>query len=448
MNTDPGTFAESKHPETSSIWVDDERWALALRIASSRCLLKAAQLREILLYVCQRVLNDPSTVIREYEIGCSVLGRRPDFNPNDDNIVRVQISHLRKKLDEYFSSEGQAETLILSIPKGSYVPRFAPRINSVVDPEPKLPLAAPPPVPTPVKPAHISRLWFWRIGALTLALLVAGALALYRRQSPLFQPRRDHLSENLVWTSIFNSSSPLSIVVADSCLSLLQDTLGTDISLADYIGGHYPESLLAKVQDEPLRHTLTALAARQYTSLGDAEIASGLMNLGQRMGVAGSIHYARHMNIRNFQNGNFVLIGSRRGNPWVGLFEPELNFSLTENQRTHLFYFHNKDPRSGEPSDYVPLLNGDSILESYADIALVPNLGKTGYVLMFNGITMETSEAAGQLLMRQDFPPALNKVIRNLGASSPHYLEILVRVRSLGGAASNSEVIAYREHSS
>jgi hypothetical protein len=225
---------------------------------------------------------------------------------------------------------------------------------------------------------------------------------------------------------------------------MLQDTLGSDISLADYIGGHYPENLLDKVQDQSLRQTLTALAARQYTSLGDVEIASGLLTLGQRLGVAGSIHYARHINIRNFRSGNFVLIGSRRGNPWVGLFEPQLNFYLAENQQTHRFYFHNRKPSTGEPADYLPVIHGDSVLESYADIALLPNLGKTGYVLILNGINMETSEAAGNLLIRQDFPPALMKAIRSLPTASPKYLEILVRVRSVGGAASNSEVVAYR----
>jgi hypothetical protein len=86
-------------------------------------------------------------------------------------------------------------------------------------------------------------------------------------------------------------------------------------------------------------------------------------------------------------------------------------------------------------------MNGTSVAESYADIALVPNLSKSGSVLILNGITMEASEAAGQLLMRHDFPSVLNKILHS---SSPHSLEILVRVRSLGGAASNSEIVSYR----
>jgi hypothetical protein len=36
------------------------------------------------------------------------------------------------------------------------------------------------------------------------------------------------------------------------------------------------------------------------------------------------------MTLREFKMGNFVLIGSRRGVPWVQLFEPQLNFSMEE----------------------------------------------------------------------------------------------------------------------
>ena len=77
---------------------NDDRWPLVLRIAASRQFAKAPRLHDILVYICQRAIADPAATIREYEIGCNALGRRPSFNPIEDNIVRVQIGHLRKKL--------------------------------------------------------------------------------------------------------------------------------------------------------------------------------------------------------------------------------------------------------------------------------------------------------------------------------------------------------------
>ncbi len=420
--------------------MDDERWALVLRIAASRHLLKAVQLREILLYLCQRVINDPATVIREHEIGCTVLGRRADFNPNDDNIVRVQISHLRKKLDEYFATDGAAESLRVSIPKGSYMPRFAARVpNEPAPPVETAVMADPAPASPPLAPAKTTRWWMLRVGSALVLLGVIVAVAIYRR--PLSAPA-DRSSENFIWSALFKQNSPPSIVVADSCLGLLQDTLGTDIALSEYIGGHYPDQLLSKTPNEPLRHALATLASRQYTSLGDVDIASGLMQLGQRLGSNAAIHYARHMNIRNFQDGNFVLIGSRRSNPWVGLFEPQLNFVLDGNPQQHVFYIHNKKPRAAELPDYAPVVKSGNSIESYATIALVPNLENTGSVLILNGITMETAEAAGRLILCKDFPSTLSKILGK--TPSPHSLEILLRVRAIGGAPSSAQVIASR----
>ncbi len=440
MNTGHGTYPDLT---SGNPLLDDERWALALRIASSRHLLKAVQLRDILLYLCQQVISDPATVIREHEIGCNVLGRRADFNPNDDNIVRVQISHLRKKLDEYFATDGAGERLIVSIPKGSYMPRFAPRVpNQPGQAEPAVtstvmvnPVAAP---VLPV-PATTTRWWLLRlIGVLVLLGMVA-AITIYRKQPAA---SIDRSSDNFIWSSIFKQGAPPAIVVADSCLGLLQDTLGTDIALSEYIGGHYPEELLGKTPNEPLRSALATLASRQYTSLGDVEIASGLIQLGQRLGSNAAIHYARHMNVRNFQDGNFVLIGSRRSNPWVGLFEPQLNFVLDGNPQQHVFYIHNKRPRASELTNYAPVTKSGNSVESYATIALVPNLENTGSVLILNGITMETAEAAGRLILCKEFPATLSKI---LGKSrSPRSVEILLRVRAIGGAPSSAEVLASR----
>ena len=107
--------------------VEADTWSLVQRVLASRQLQKAPQLREILVYIARRALTENATAISEQEIGCNVLGRGRAFSPNDDNIVRVQVRHLRHKLDEYFNSEGAGEALILTIPKGGYVPRIEPR---------------------------------------------------------------------------------------------------------------------------------------------------------------------------------------------------------------------------------------------------------------------------------------------------------------------------------
>jgi hypothetical protein len=61
---------------------------------------------------------------REYSIGIEVYGRKPDFDPRVDAIVRVEASRLRGKLREYYDSAGRTDPIRIELPKGSYAPLF------------------------------------------------------------------------------------------------------------------------------------------------------------------------------------------------------------------------------------------------------------------------------------------------------------------------------------
>ena len=100
---------------------------LLYRVANSPQFLKSKRLRELLLYLGDRALKDPNCVLREQEIGVDVLGRPANYDTSHDTLVRVLVSHLRKKLQEHFAGEGKDEALIIEVPKGSYLPVFRPR---------------------------------------------------------------------------------------------------------------------------------------------------------------------------------------------------------------------------------------------------------------------------------------------------------------------------------
>ena len=422
---------------------NDGRWALVLRIAGSRQFTKAPQLHDILIYLCQRVLADPAASIKEYEIGCNALGRKPDFNPNEDNIVRVQISHLRKKLDEYFATDGKDEPLLITVPKGAYVPRFEPRPEVALAPEPSPAKAdsAPPAAGARRRPTP----WVLLL-SISTCLLAAACLYLVLHL-PAARPNQASVSEparqDPFWSRFFGTGQPAGIVVTDSCLVILQDVLHTDLSLAEYLSRQYPEKLLNTVPDRDLRSALQLITSRQYTSLADLNIASKLVELSGEFGpIRAPIRFSRHLNIRDFKTESFVLIGSRRGVPWVQLFESQLNFSFEEDAATHRFHLRNKRPRPGEPDTYVPTESGGSS-ETYADIALLPNLGNSGSVLILSGITMESSEAAGELVAAKGFSQQLARML-GPQAVRDRYFEIVLKTRAVAGAARSSEIVTYR----
>src|SRR5690606_22067361 len=74
-------------------------------------------------------LEGRSQYIKEYTLGTEVLGRGNAFDSRVDPIVRVEASRLRGRLELYYSTEGAADELVISIPKGTYVPQFAARTS-------------------------------------------------------------------------------------------------------------------------------------------------------------------------------------------------------------------------------------------------------------------------------------------------------------------------------
>jgi hypothetical protein len=106
---------------------EDPRWQLVERVVASASFQRSWRLRELLLFVCERTLKDPDGNVRESDVAAGVFGRADDFDTNVDTLVRVQASQLRKKLQQYFSSEGVAEPLLLEIPRGTYRPVFRER---------------------------------------------------------------------------------------------------------------------------------------------------------------------------------------------------------------------------------------------------------------------------------------------------------------------------------
>lgn len=440
----------NRHSEHVTSLENDERWALVQRVASSRHLVKAPQLREILIYTSRRLLAENAAVISEHEIGCNVLGRRTDFSPNEDNIVRVQIRHLRKKLEDYFNTEGADEPIILTIPKGGYLPHFYPR------PEPAQELVIPPAAASPqntglVLPVPNPERMRLAVGFLTLVLvggLVAGAVWWKHRVGLRPAPaalETQVVQEDPLWSKIFAPRRQTRIVVADTNMVMIQDILDVDIPLSKYLDGGYPEKLIAGVPNRELQAALRLISGRQYTSLGDALLAPKFMDISRRYSAQTALCYSRYVSVREFKAGNFVLIGSRRGIPWEQLFESQLNFVVEEDHTTRQYHLRNKNPLAGERPVYGLSSGGRANQDTYADIALLPNLAGTGYVLMLSGIDMAATEAAGELVTNPNFGPTLTKLLNSRPGQPPApYIEILLEAKATAGTSGGAKIIGYR----
>jgi hypothetical protein len=121
-------------PETA-----EQREDLVRRVASSSTFERSPRLRAFFLHVCRCALDNQPELATEQQIGIHVFGRSPGYNPNEDNIVRSQARLLRLKLEHHFAHEGKDEAVLITIPKGRYMPAFERRF----EPPAVLPAAAP-----------------------------------------------------------------------------------------------------------------------------------------------------------------------------------------------------------------------------------------------------------------------------------------------------------------
>ena len=119
--------APAPHLKEATARTAGQREALVHRVAASSTFEKSTRLRAFFLHVCQCALENRPEAATEQQIGIHVYDRPPGYNPNEDNIVRSQARMLRLKLEHYFANEGADEPVVVTIPKGRYLPVFESR---------------------------------------------------------------------------------------------------------------------------------------------------------------------------------------------------------------------------------------------------------------------------------------------------------------------------------
>ncbi|GGH06163.1 helix-turn-helix domain-containing protein [Silvibacterium dinghuense] len=417
----------------------DERWQLVQRVAASPTFARSSRLPDLLLYLCERSLQGQELLLTEQRIAAEVFERTRSFDPTADTIVRSHMLRLRQKLEAYFKEEGAKEPLRILIPRGGYVPTFAP----VGVPVAAAAAASPVVEPVSAETGKIAQLETSRrrMRAATAVLLVIclGLLATLlvgsgrERFAEISPAQRGRAA---LWSSMFPGPSPTLLIAADSGLVLLHGLTGKNSTLGEYMARNFDRELAGT--NLP-RNTVLDIAGRRYTSFVDLELFDRLTHLPQARTGRYSIRYARDVHANDLKSANVVLSGSQDANPWIELFEPQMNFVLHDDLEKGERGFLDRAPQNGEPAYYR------SMQYEYGVLAYLPNLSGSGHALLIEGTSVAGTEAISDFLFEDsDFEPFLEKIMRKDGRL-PHF-EILLRSRNLDGSAAHSEIVAYRTY--
>jgi hypothetical protein len=168
-------LATSNHvaPEKSPLNASEEERREFEAVAAA--LAGSSRLSRLLTYIEDKYFSGETDQLQEYNIATEVFGRsKTTFNASEDAIVRVEFHRLRKRLKEYYDTEGKDHLLQLVIPAGSYNPAF---VRHVIEENTPLSPPLPPEIESPV--SQPQERWSWLYVA-TVAVLVLVALGLYQ----------------------------------------------------------------------------------------------------------------------------------------------------------------------------------------------------------------------------------------------------------------------------
>src|SRR5215467_4626687 len=99
------------------------------KILSSPVFVNSPRMSRFLRFVVETTLDGKSESIKEYVIAIEVFEKAEDYDPQADSTVRTEATKLRSRLARYYDAKGREDPVVITIPKGSYVPKFEDRNN-------------------------------------------------------------------------------------------------------------------------------------------------------------------------------------------------------------------------------------------------------------------------------------------------------------------------------
>ncbi len=319
------------------------------RVIESETFRHSESLRRLLAYLAEHSLNNTADQLKEYVIGTEVFSKPTSYDPQKDASVRVQMSRLRQKIEEYYNGPGRGDPYRLELPKGHFTIAFRPRPEEAAPAEASVP--APP--ATRVTPARIAFI-------LALVLIAASAVSitvLWRRVDILkarLAPAVDAKEFEPVWAGFLNPEVP-SIVVFGSPPFFASTSRPVFMRMYRLANPDDPRSSAAFNELEAKLGPLEG-PRFDYVSMGDA---IGVQRLTSFFGLRGIPLRALPAHLAawdTIQDANVIFLGAARMNPLLRRLPVRQDFEIGPDEN-----IHNRNPQPGEQAVYETTSHRDSM---------------------------------------------------------------------------------------
>jgi hypothetical protein len=178
------------------------------------------QIQRLFQFIVSETLAGRADALKERNIGTAVFDRRPDYDTNDDPVVRLRVGELRKRLALYYQATPDQPVLI-SIPSGSFRAVFE-RGGENQAGLPQASVETPPEAPSGKATSRTpfgsppSRLIGWIAVGASLAIGALGVLA--------FVPSAPERALTRFWAPVLRDSRPVLVHIGNNAVYEVSDS--------------------------------------------------------------------------------------------------------------------------------------------------------------------------------------------------------------------------------
>ena len=405
------------------------------RVMGSPVFVQAEQLRAFLGYIVEAELAGRGSSLNEYLIGVEALGRPQGYSPMEDSIVRNRALSLRKRLSEYYESEGIGDPIQISVPKGGYRPAF----NCVSEL-----LPSPPPHEAP--PSNLSR---WRrdagFAALGAAVCLVMALSFFNRRD---ESAIDPIVRNTLGPLLEPGGSSLIIVATGAHLLLRPENT---IVPAGTPGTPAPDlvswrSGLGHVPPAREVHLRSAVTSAMW---GDVVATATVSKLMLAAGTNAKLLPEAATSMAVLRDSNAVIIGRPEYSVIATSLMRGAQLSIEYSPAISEYGVVEISNQAGTPPLYSPVF--DSTQRSrivYGLVTVLPSQAASSAhsrTVILSGTTSPGTQAAAEFISSPDLLRAFYRDLAQDGhAAPPEAYQAVVRAEVTGSIALEVEYVTYR----
>ena len=396
------------------------------------CILASAPFRtskrcsDLLKHVVQATCDGHADQLKERTLGVAVFDRDPDYDTNQDPVVRTTAGQVRKRLAQYYLEPGRQQELRIDLPAGAYVPQ-------IHQPSIREPDREPARVTGAVLPAHAAELQPARgigksaliIGVGTLVVLLAAAFFLNFWHSQTDVDR--------FWAPILKQPVPIVLCVGQGHTYKLKGDLDR---LFDGDAGP-SESALVAPQTIPLNDLVPVWD--RTIGINDARTLVRLTALFAGRSRSVLFRGGRSTSLSDLRGRPVVLIGAFN-NSWTLSLTGELRFYFDEDAAGRCFLVRDRQHSSNRAWQVRSNQDATQDHEDFAIVSRVFNPTTEQPVIVAAGIQGGGTAAAGEFLTNGNY---LSKALQTAPAhSETKNLQFVLKTRLLSGTAGPPEVVA------